>query len=75
MMKFTFRISHSTLLWFRAMLMLRFLSRAPVFLAFPPPLLLFTRSLQLPCRLPATADALSDMVNSDLLLLLVTNAT
>jgi hypothetical protein len=33
--------SHTVLLWFRIMVMLRFLSRAPVFLAFPPPLLLF----------------------------------
>jgi hypothetical protein len=40
---------------------------APVFLAFPPPLLLF--ALILPCRLAAAADALSGMVNSDLLLL------
>jgi hypothetical protein len=39
----------------------------PVFLAFPPPLLLF--ALNLPCRLAATANALSGMVNSDLLLL------
>jgi hypothetical protein len=45
--------------------MLRFLSHAPVFLAFPPPLLLF--ALNLPCRL--AADTLSGMLNSDLLLL------
>jgi hypothetical protein len=45
-----------------------FLSRAPVFLAFPPPLLLF--ALNLPYRLAAAANALSGMVNSDLLLLL-----
>jgi hypothetical protein len=50
------------------MVMLRFLSGTPVFLAFPPPLLLF--ALNLPCRLAAAADALSGMVNSDLLLLL-----
>jgi hypothetical protein len=51
------------------LVMLRFLSRAPVFLAFPPlpPLLLF--ALNLPCKLAATADALTGMVNSDLLLL------
>jgi hypothetical protein len=41
------------LLWFCVMVMLRFLSCAPVFLAFPlpPPLLLF--ALNLPCRLAA----------------------
>jgi hypothetical protein len=51
------------------MVMLQFLSRAPVFLAFPapPPLLLF--ALNLPCRLAAAADALLVMVNTDLLLL------
>jgi hypothetical protein len=48
------------------MVMLRFLSLAPVFLAFPPPLQLF--ALNLPCRL--AADALSGIVNSDVLLLL-----
>jgi hypothetical protein len=49
------------------MVMLRFLSLNPVVLAFPPPppLLLFARNL--PCRL--AADALSGMVNSDLLFL------
>jgi hypothetical protein len=52
---------------FRVMVMLRFLSRGPVCLAFPPPLLLFT--LNLPCRLEDAADALSGMVNSDWLLL------
>jgi hypothetical protein len=52
---------------FRVMVMLRFLSRAPVCLAFPPPPLLF--ALNLPCRLEDAADALSGMVNSDWLLL------
>jgi hypothetical protein len=71
MMKFPFRVSHTALLWFRVMVMLRFLSCAPVFLAFPPPppLLLFAPNL--PCRLAATADALSGMDNSNLLLLLL----
>jgi hypothetical protein len=49
------------------MVMLRFLSHALVFLAFPSPLLLF--ALNLPCRMAAVADALLGMVNSDLLLL------
>jgi hypothetical protein len=38
LMKFPLRDSHTVLLWFRVMVMLRFLSRTPVFLAFPPPL-------------------------------------
>jgi hypothetical protein len=46
------------------MVMLRVLSRAPVFLAFPPPLLLF--ALNLPSRLAAAA--LSGVLHSDLLL-------
>jgi hypothetical protein len=68
MMKFSFRIAHTVLLWFHVMAMLRFLSHAPLFLAFPPPppLLLFT--LNLPCRPAAAAVALSCI--SDLLLLL-----
>jgi hypothetical protein len=52
------------------MVLLRFLSRAPVFLAFPPPPPLLLLALNLPCRLAAAADALSGMVISDLLLLL-----
>jgi hypothetical protein len=71
MMKFPFRASHTVLLWFRVMVMLRFLSRAPVFLAFPPPPPLLLFALNLPCRLAAAADALSSMVNSNLLLLLL----
>jgi hypothetical protein len=56
------------------MVMLRFLSRAPAFLAFPlpPPLLLI--ALDLPYRVVAVADALLGMVNSDLLLLLLLKA-
>jgi hypothetical protein len=50
------------------MVMLRFIARTPVFLAFPPPLLVV--ALNLPCRLAASADALSGMDNSDLLLVL-----
>jgi hypothetical protein len=63
MMKFPFRVSYTVLFWFRVMMMLRFLSRAMTFLAFPPPPLL-------PLLLAATSDALSGMANSDLLLLL-----
>jgi hypothetical protein len=59
-------IVYTVLLWFRVMVMLRFLSRTAVFLAFPP-LLLF--ALNQPCRLAAAADALWGMVSSDLLLL------
>jgi hypothetical protein len=70
MMKFPLRVFHTILLWFRVVVLLRFLSCTPVFLAFPPPsLLLF--ALNMPCRLAAAADALSSMVNSDLLLLLL----
>jgi hypothetical protein len=52
------------------MVMLRFLSRAPVFLALPPPPPLLSLALNLPCRLAVAADALSSMVTSDSLLLL-----
>jgi hypothetical protein len=51
------------------MVMLRCLSRAPAFLAFPAPLLLF--ALNPPCRLAAVANALLGMDKSDLLLLLL----
>jgi hypothetical protein len=73
MMKFSFRVSHTVLLWFYVMAMLRFLSSgscAPVFLAFPPPppLLLILFALNLPCRLAAVVNALLGMVNFDLLL-------
>jgi hypothetical protein len=71
MMKSPFRISHTVPLCIRVMVMLRFLSRIPVFLAFPPPPPLLLFALNLPCRLVAVADALSDMVNSDLHLLLL----
>jgi hypothetical protein len=63
MMKFPFRVSHTVLLWFRVMVMLRFLSYAPVSLALPPPPLPFYCA---PCSL--VAHALSGMVNSYLLL-------
>jgi hypothetical protein len=51
--------------------MQRFLSRALVCLAFPPPHPLLLFALNLPCRLAAAADALSGMVNSDLQLFLL----
>jgi hypothetical protein len=69
MTRFSLGVSHTALLWFRVMVMPKFLSRAPVYLAFPPPLLLF--ALDLPCRLAAVAHALLGMVNSVLLLLLL----
>jgi hypothetical protein len=72
-MKFPFCVSHTVLLWFRVMVMLRFLSRPPVFLALRPPFLLF--ALNLPSRLAAAADAHSGMVKSDLLRLLLLNYT
>jgi hypothetical protein len=53
------------------MVRLRFLSRAQVLLAFPPPHPLPLFALNMPCRLAAVADALLGMVNSDLLLLLL----
>jgi hypothetical protein len=53
------------------MAMPRFLSHAPVFLAFPPPPPLLMPALNLPCKLAATADALLGMVYSDLFLLLL----
>jgi hypothetical protein len=69
MTKPPFCLSHTVLLWFRVMVMQRFLSCAPAFLTFPPspPLLLF--ALSLPHRL--AADALSGMVNTGFLLLLL----
>jgi hypothetical protein len=57
MMKFLFRASHAALLCFRGMVMLRFLSRAPLFFAFPPPPPLLLFALDLPRRLSAAADA------------------
>jgi hypothetical protein len=69
LIKIPFRSFHPVLLWFRDMVMRRLLSSAQYLLAFPPslPLPLFT--LDLPRRLAALADALSGMVNLDLLLL------
>jgi hypothetical protein len=64
------RISHTALLWFRVMVIRRFLFCAPVFLTFPPPPPLLFFALNLPCRLAVAAVALSGMVNSDLPLLL-----
>jgi hypothetical protein len=61
--------SHRTAL-VSCMAMLRFLFRAPVFLAFPPPPPLLLFALNLPCRLAAAANALLGMVNSELLPLL-----
>jgi hypothetical protein len=49
--------------------MLRFLSHAQVFVAFPLPPTLLLLALNLPCRLAAAADALSGIVSPDLLLL------
>jgi hypothetical protein len=69
--KFSFHLSRIVLLWFCVIVMLRFLSRTPVFLAFPPPPPLLLFALNVPCRLAAVADALSGMVNSDLLLRLL----
>jgi hypothetical protein len=43
--------SHTVLLCFHVMVMLRFLSRTPVFLAFPPPPPLLLFALDLPRRL------------------------
>jgi hypothetical protein len=63
--------SHTVLLWFCVMAMLKFLSRALVFLAFPPPPPLLLFALNLPCRLAAVADALLGMINFDLLFLLL----
>jgi hypothetical protein len=68
MMKFLFCVSQTVLLCFCVMVMLQFLSRTQVFLAFPPPPPLLLFALNLPRRL--VADALSGMVNTDLLLLL-----
>jgi hypothetical protein len=68
--KISFRVSHTVLLWLCVMVMLRFLSRAPVFLAFPPPPPLLLLALNMPCRLAAMANALLGMVNSDVPILL-----
>jgi hypothetical protein len=51
-------------------MMLRFLPCAPAFLACAPPLPLLLFALNLPHRLEAAANALSGMVNTDLLRLL-----
>jgi hypothetical protein len=71
MTTFSFRVSHTVLLWFCVMVMLRLFSRAAEFLAFPPPPPILLLALNLPCRLAAMADALLGTNNSDLLLLLL----
>jgi hypothetical protein len=68
--KFPFHISHIVLLWFHVMVMLRLLTCAPAFLAFAPPRSLLLFALNLPRRLEAAADALTGVVNADLLHLL-----
>jgi hypothetical protein len=70
MMKFPFHAFQTVLLWFGVVVMLRFLSRTPLFLAFPPPPPLLLFALNLPHRLAGMADALSGMVDTDALLLL-----
>jgi hypothetical protein len=69
MMKFLFCVSHAILPCFLVMVMLQFLSCAPVLLTFPPPPPLLSFALKLPRRLAAVADALSGMLKTDLLLL------
>jgi hypothetical protein len=59
MMNFLFCVSYAVMLCFRDMVALRLLSRAPMFFALAPPLLLL--ALNLPRRLVATADDLSVM--------------
>jgi hypothetical protein len=66
-MKVPLHASPTVLLWFRVLVMLKFLSCAQAFLALT--LLLF--ALNLPCRLAADSDALSGTANSDFLLLLL----
>jgi hypothetical protein len=69
MMKFSFRVSHIVVLWFYVVVMLWFLpcpSLSHIYSSTSPPLV---RPLNLPCSLAALADALSGMVNADLLLL------
>jgi hypothetical protein len=60
---------HRVLLWFRVIVMTRFLFRVLCFL-IPPPLPASLFTLALPRRLVAVADALLGMVDIDLLLLL-----
>jgi hypothetical protein len=64
-------VSHIVLLWFHVMVMLRFLPCALAFHAFAPSLPLLLFALNLPRRLAAAADALSGMVSTDLLPLLL----
>jgi hypothetical protein len=69
MMKFPFCGFENILLSLGVVVMLRFLSHAPVFLAFPLPPPLRLLALNQPCRLAAAADALSGMDDTDLLLI------
>jgi hypothetical protein len=55
------------------MVTLRFPFRTPEFLAFPPPPSPRLLALDLPCRLAATANALSGVVNSGVLRLHVSS--
>jgi hypothetical protein len=57
MMKFIFCVPHAVLLCFRVMVMLQFISRAPV-LAFPPPPPLLLLALNIPRRLCNNKDIL-----------------
>jgi hypothetical protein len=63
--EFSFRVPPTVRLWFRVLVMLRFLSCDQAFLALSPPLLLLLFALNLPCSLAATANALSGMVHTD----------
>jgi hypothetical protein len=58
---------HVVLLWFRGIVMMRFLCRAPRFLAFPP----LPFAPDLPCRPAAMAHTLSALINLHLFLLLL----
>jgi hypothetical protein len=72
-MNFPFRLFHPVLLWFRVLVVMRFLFRVLCFLVPPPlsvPLFPFVR----PCTLVAVADALLVMVNIDLRLLCLLHA-
>jgi hypothetical protein len=68
-MKFPFCVLYTILLWFRVTMIMRFLSRAQGLLDFTPSLPLPLFVLNLYRRPAAVADALSGMVNMDVLLL------
>jgi hypothetical protein len=65
-----FRVFNPALLWFYVIVMMRSLLRVMSFLA-PPRLPVPLFALALPRRLVTVADALLDMVNIDLLVLLL----